>query len=116
MGGLPTNIRAEHIIRAIQKIEDEGVPAQAHSSTYDLLYKGKRFPPKLVLSYANIFANGVELDRNSFSGGKGTPCFEILESNGFEIVAKDLLSKMLKRFLEQAQTSDLRTMGYLGTY
>ena len=59
MGGLPTNIRAEHIIRAIQKIEDEGVPAQAHSSTYDLLYKGKRFPPKLVLSYANIFANGV---------------------------------------------------------
>ncbi|WP_277099332.1 MrcB family domain-containing protein [Coprobacter secundus] len=116
MGGLPTNIRAEHIIRAIQKIEDEGVPAQAHSSTYDLLYKGKRFPPKLVLSYANIFANGVKLDRNSFSGGKGTPCFEILESNGFEIVAKDLLSKMLKRFLEQTQTSDLRTRGYLRTY
>ena len=113
---LPSNIDAEHIIQAIHKIEKEGIPAQAYSSTYDLLYKGKRFPPKLVLSYANIFANGVELDRNDFEGGLGTSCFKLLESNGFEIVPKNSISEMLKLFLEQAGTLDLKTKKYQKNY
>ena len=70
MKELPRNIKRDDILQGIRKIEEEGIPAQAHSSTYDLLYNGKRFPPKLVLAYANIFANGEELDRNEFEGGK----------------------------------------------
>ena len=66
MKELPRNIKRDDILQGIRKIEEEGIPAQAHSSTYDLLYNGKRFPPKLVLAYANIFANGEELDRNEF--------------------------------------------------
>lgn len=85
---LPENIRKEHILKAIQKIQEEGISANAHSSSYDLLYQGERFPPKLVIAYANIFANGEELDRHTFPGGKGTECFGILQKNGFKIIEK----------------------------
>lgn len=123
MKNLPENINPEHIVQAIRKIEKEGIPAQAHSSTYDVLYEGKRFPPKLVVSYANIFANGVALDRSEFDGGIGTPCFKILEENGFTIVTKEAMTgskepikELLERFIEQAHTSDQKTKHYLKTF
>ncbi len=123
MKNLPENIRPEHIVQAIHKIEKEGIPPQAHSSTYDVLYEGKRFPPKLVLSYANIFANGVALNRNEFEGGIGTPCFKILEENGFTIVTKETMAgskepikELLERFIKQARTSDKKYKHYLKTF
>lgn len=116
MKDIPNNIKSKHIVQAINKIEKEGIPAQAHSSSYDVLYKGKRYPPKLVLSYANIFANGVVLDRNEFEGGLNTPCFKILENNGFVIVTKGSIAEMLKQFLEQATTEKLTTKNYLKNY
>jgi len=123
MKDLPKNIKPEHIVQAIHKIEEEGIPPQAHSSTYDVLYEGRRFPPKLVLSYANIFANGVALDRSEFEGGIGTPCFKILEENGFTIVTKESMTeskepikKLLESFIEQAHTSDQKTKHYLKTF
>jgi len=123
MKNLPENIRPEHIVQAIHKIEKEGIPPQAHSSTYDVLYEGKRFPPKLVVSYANIFANGVALDRSEFEGGIGTPCFKILEENGFTIVtkesmteSKELIKELLERFIKQARTSDKKYKHYLKTF
>lgn len=123
MKNLPENIKPEHIVQAIHKIEKEGIPAQAHSSTYDVLYEGKRFPPKLVVSYANIFANGVALDRSEFEGGIGTPCFKILEENGFTIVTKEAMTgskepikELLERFIKQARTSDKKYKHYLKTF
>ena len=116
MRDIPNNIKPKHIVQAINKIEKEGIPPQAHSSSYDVLYNGKRYPPKLVLSYANIFANGVVLDRNEFEGGLNTPCFKILKNNGFEIVTKESIAEMLKLFLEQAVTTKLTTKNYLKNY
>lgn len=116
MKDIPNNIKSEHIVQAIHKIEKEGIPAQAHSSSYDLLYEGERYPPKLVLSYANIFANGVILNRNEFEGGLNTPCFKILEKNGFLIVTKNPITEMLKLFLKQAITTKLTTKNYLKNY
>mgnify|MGYP000944160042 FL=1 len=123
MKNLPKNIKPEHIVQAIHKIEKEGIPAQAHSSTYDVLYEGKRFPPKLVVSYANIFANGVALDRSKFEGGIGTPCFKILEENGFTIVTKESMTgseepikELLGCFIKQAHTSDQKTKHYLKAF
>lgn len=113
MKELPTNINAEHIIQAIHKINKEGIPAQAHSSTYDVLFEGEKYPPKLVLSYANIFANGEELNRNTFDGGLETPCFKLLEKNGFNIVRKNSIPETLELFLHQAYTSDLKTKKYI---
>ncbi len=85
---LPTNITREHLIKAFEKIDLDGVPSGAHSKYYDVIYNEKRYPPKYVISVANIFANNEQLDRNSFKGGLGTECFKVLEKNGFTIIEK----------------------------
>jgi len=85
---IPDNIKKEHIEKAIEEIDREGVRKGRHSSTYDLVYNGKTYPPKLIISIANKYANGLELDPNDFGGGKDTVAFKILESNGFTIKEK----------------------------
>ena len=86
---IPNNITKEHLIKAIAEIDKDGVRKGRHSSTYDLIYNGKTYPPKLVLSIANRYANDSELDSNDFAGGKGTPAFKILKNEGFEIIPKN---------------------------
>ncbi|EJF08898.1 MrcB family domain-containing protein [Pontibacter sp. BAB1700] len=111
---IPSNITKEHLFKAIEKIDIEGIPLKAHSSTYDVVFNGKLYPPKLVLSYANIFANNSELDRNNFEGGLNTPCFRILEENGFKIQKKSKpFSDTVLAFLLQAQSDSLKTKHFL---
>jgi len=87
--GIPKNIKNSHIISAIQKFNEEGLPdAHADSTYYDLLYEERRYPPKVIFSFANLFANGELLDRNSFNGGEKSPCFQLLIKEGFVIVPK----------------------------
>lgn len=85
---IPKNITKEHLIKAILEIDETGIRKGRHSSTYDIGYNGNLYPPKLVISIANRFANGVELDPNSFAGGKGTDAFKLLEKNGFIVNEK----------------------------
>jgi 5-methylcytosine-specific restriction protein B len=59
---IPENITKEHILSAITEIDKKGVPKGRHSSTYDLVYNGNSYPPKLVISIANRYANGEESD------------------------------------------------------
>jgi len=101
MEQFPNNISREHLLKAFEKIDNEGIPKDADSQYYDVLYNGKKYPPKVVVSYANIFANGSELDRKSFHGGQNTECFKLLQKNGFEIVKKEEISfyKELKKFI-----------------
>jgi hypothetical protein len=86
---IPENITRKDLLQAIERIDREGISANAHSSTYDVIHEGKAYPPKLVVSWANEFANGEELDRASFAGGKDTDCFKLLEREGFQIVDKE---------------------------
>jgi 5-methylcytosine-specific restriction enzyme B len=107
---IPSNITKQHLLDAIKKIDKEGIPASAASMYYDLDYNGKNYPPKLVVSYANLFANGEELDRNSFKGGLDTDCFKLLEKNGFMIDKKvKSFFDSIFIFVKQAQTNDLKT-------
>jgi len=87
---LPENIQREHLLKAIEKIDAEGVPSDAHSTLYDVVFNNKQYPPKLVVSWANIFANGTEFDRDSFEGGYHTPCFRLLANKGFSVERKDI--------------------------
>lgn len=114
---VPKNITTEHILKAIQKIDNDGVPADATSRYYDVIHNHKRYPPKLVVSYANFYANGEALDRSTFEGGLGTPCFQLLERNGFVIEKKQMnYYRQLLNFLDQSRTSELGTSGYESTY
>lgn len=85
---IPKNITKEHLIKAIEKIDSEGIPSNVESRYYDVIYNTNKYPPKLVISYANLFANGEALDRKTFSGGLNTQCFKILTENGFVIEKK----------------------------
>ncbi|MEL7834856.1 AAA family ATPase [Fodinibius sp. N2] len=85
---IPENITKEHINNALAEIDKKGVPQGRHSTTYDLLCDGKTYPPKLVLSIANKYANGEELDPSEFKGGEGTPAFKKLKELGYDIIPK----------------------------
>ena len=84
---IPSNITQEHIIKAIQEIESlkESIPHHRQSVNYDVIYEGKRYPPKFVISLANKFANGKELDSNEFDAIEAKT---FLPKLGFEIALK----------------------------
>lgn len=102
---IPNNIAKAHLLKAIEMIDREGFPNDADSQYYDVVHKGKHYPPKVVVSYANIFANGKPLNRNTFDGGLGTPCFKLLEKHGFIIEPKSYYNE-LKKFIAQSKTDD----------
>jgi hypothetical protein len=88
---IPKNIKKEHLEKAIEEIDKDGIRKGRYSSIYDLIHNGKSYPPKLVLSIANRYANGTELAANDFGGGKDTEAFKLLESNGFTIKEKSTI-------------------------
>lgn len=109
---IPDNITKEHLLKAIEKIDKEGIPEYGQSQYYDVLFYNRKYPPKLIVSYANLFANGEELDRNTFEGGLKTPAFALLEKEGFKIVKKNGMTNKypdLQKFFEQANTTNLTT-------
>ena len=80
---IPDNITKESVLKAIDKINLEGVPKGRESTKYNIRYMGKLYPPKYTISLANIFVNGNELKAQDFSGGQETNNF--LKKLGFVI-------------------------------
>lgn len=93
------NLEKHHLLKAIQKIDKEGIPTGADSSYYDVLYQNKRYPPKLIIAYAYEINHQQMIERTSFRGGKNTPCFQVLEKHDFEIVPKEKKQKRAFGFL-----------------
>jgi hypothetical protein len=71
--------------------ELDQIRAGPHKSTkYDLLWKGHRFPPKVVVTRAVKIEHGVELPESEFSGGTHSgQANAILEGLGFTIIPKE---------------------------
>ncbi len=46
------NLSKDDIIFAINLIDDKGIASGEQSSYYDVLYEGKKYPPKLIISEA----------------------------------------------------------------
>ena len=64
---IPKNISREHIIKAIKQIKKVGIPSGRSSRKFLLEYKGKSYPPKYIICFANKYANGIELAPQEFS-------------------------------------------------
>lgn len=77
------NISREHVIRAIQKIESENIALES-STGYDVIINGRPYPPKEVMRYANLIANGTK--HWPYIGGE--PTNKYLKKLGFEIISK----------------------------
>ena len=80
---IPQNITKDHVLKAIKEIDEKGVPPGRGSKTYFLIHDGKKYPPKYVISLANKYANGEELDYRKFNAQEAV---RYLEKLGFEIV------------------------------
>jgi hypothetical protein len=81
--------RAE-VVRAIQEYDRLG-PKEffsehgfAPTTTYDLVWNERRYPPKAILGTAYEFATGRRLASGDFEGGK-TGAVSVLENLGFTI-------------------------------
>jgi hypothetical protein len=81
---IPKNIRREHVLKAIEEIRKTGVPEGRGSRKFLIEFNGDYYPPKYVISLANKYANGEELNPSEFSGG--TESNDFLRSFGFKIV------------------------------
>jgi hypothetical protein len=107
-------ISKKDILDAINAIDaDVELRRGRASSTYDLIYNNIAYPPKLVISIANKFATGYELQPNDFPGGLDTPAFKLLESFDFEIrKKKDPIKLIIEEFIAQGKTTNLKTSNY----
>ena len=79
-----------HVIRAVQEYDRLGPEAffAAHgfapTTTYDLVWDERRYPPKAILDTAYEFATGQRLASGDFEGGK-TGAVKVLGNLGFTI-------------------------------
>ena len=78
------------VLRAIQEYDRLG-PEQffsahgfAPTTTYDLVWDKRRYPPKAILGTAYEFATGQRLASGDFEGGK-TGAVKVLRKLGFTI-------------------------------
>ncbi|WP_111709117.1 EVE domain-containing protein [Lutibacter citreus] len=93
-------VKPEHILFGIRDFEEKGLPKGFGPSTsYDLLFKGKKYPPKAVMAYANFYASGRKVERY-FKGGDDTECFQVLRDNGFIVEEKTKIETKINTKLE----------------
>ena len=104
---IPINLTREHILKAIEKIDSEPeLKTKRSSSTYDLIFEGKKYPPILVLSIANQLNNGKELLLSDFDNNIEKP-FNLLRENGFSIIPKkNNYDQTEQALIEYVQTFD----------
>jgi len=85
---IPHTIQRSQILNAIGLIKrgEIAVPSQRRSKKYDLLFDGKRYPPKYTVSVAYKNLNPAKKELHGFSGGAETNNF--LASRDFLVVDK----------------------------
>ncbi|MEH7278774.1 hypothetical protein V7119_08335, partial [Bacillus toyonensis] len=81
---IPNNISKSNILNAIHYLEKNGIQPNRMSTKFEVLFNGKRYPPKEVLREANYIANKDELW--NFGGGDESNNFLI--KKGFVVVRK----------------------------
>jgi hypothetical protein len=64
----------------------------APTTTYELVLKGRRYPPKAVLGAAYEFATGKQLSSGDFEGGKAG-AVRVLGNLGFSLEKKRRAAK-----------------------
>jgi len=81
-------VTTNHIFQAVEDFNSIGFPTGfGHSSTYDVLVNGEKYPPKTIMAYANFYATGQE-PNNDFNGGEETDCFKAYERLGLQVLQK----------------------------
>jgi hypothetical protein len=83
-------VTKDHVVRAVQEYDRLGAEAffSAHgfapTTTYDLVWDERLYPPKAILGTAYEFATGQRLASGDFEGGK-SGAVKVLEKLGFTV-------------------------------
>jgi len=85
---IPNTILSEHLLAAIRDLTQGASHVFGASTGYDVLFQGRRYPPKAVVGLAASKVAGVTLGPRDFRGGLNSRCFKILEEFGFTIISK----------------------------
>ena len=87
------DVTRDDVVRAIQEYDQLG-PEKffsehgfAPTTTYDLVWKKHRYPPKAILGTAYEFATGNRLASGDFEGGK-SGAVRVLGNLGFTVQAR----------------------------
>jgi predicted HNH restriction endonuclease len=80
---IPDGIKLEHLEKAAQDIERKGIPPMRKSVHYDYVHNGKRYPPKLIISFAAKYAFGEELPSTEFNAVRAR---DYLRSRGHTVI------------------------------
>ena len=87
------NVTRADVLRAIEEYDRLG-PERffsehgfAPTTTYELTWEGRRYPPKAILGTAYEFAMGQRLGSSDFEGGK-TGAVRVLGHLGFTVKEK----------------------------
>lgn len=83
---IPDFLTRNHVLAAIEKIDRQGVPPGRFGFKYSVLYAGRHYPPKLLISLGHKEAKGVPYPSCLFGGGRETNGF--LQRLGFVVVEK----------------------------
>ena len=89
-------ITKQHVLEAVDKIKREGIVLEP-STRFDVVINGKAYPPKEVMRYANLIANGTK--DWPYSGGE--PTNKYLRKFEFEIKSKSLSAKEIVLAIRQ---------------
>ena len=92
---IPSNINYDNVIQAIKEIDIKGIPEGRRSTKYIVVFEGRLYPPKYLISLANKYATGKLLDPELFSGGKESNSF--LQRLGFIIYCKETSQPFKKK-------------------
>jgi hypothetical protein len=83
-------VSADDVVRALHEYDRLG-PQQffaehgyAPTTTYDLVWEKRAYPPKAILGTAYEFAVGLRLASGDFEGGKAG-AVKVLEKLGFDV-------------------------------
>jgi hypothetical protein len=86
-------VTREHVVRAMHEYDKLGAEqffakhGFAPTTTYDLVWEKRTYPPKAILGMAYEFATGHKLNSGDFEGGK-SGAVRVLEQLGFTVEAK----------------------------
>ena len=84
-----SKIDKEGVLKALQYIDQRGIPTQHQGTKYELVTEdGKKYPPKYVIAVANHLATGAEITTEGFNAVQAR---NYLKSRGFNIILKQFV-------------------------
>jgi putative restriction endonuclease len=86
--GIPDGITRDDVLSAIQRLDAGVEHGFGPSLKYDLVFEGRRYPPKAVVGLAAERLAGRILDPSDFTGGEGSKSTRILRDLGFAVEPK----------------------------